>query len=146
MGLDTGLRITVTYSSNEIGTDVSFSTSSSSGMTVQIVSKFSILGARHIFSWTVTYRKTETQFWISERFLLHRFANLYQITLTLNLQFYYINLPSHYTIVNSLFALGLLSFYPSSFAVRKTFIVHPWRCYYAVIIFCSTPYLIFNLQ
>lgn len=57
IGLDTGLRITVTYSSNETDTGVSSSTPSSSGMTVQFVSKLSISGARLIFCWTVNYRK-----------------------------------------------------------------------------------------
>lgn len=125
IGLDTGLRITVTYPSNEIGTDVSSFTSSSSGMTVWFVSKLSILGPRHVFYWTVNYRKMYMQLCISERWLLHRFVHLYPMTWALNLHFYCINLPSHFTTFNLLFALGLFGFCASNSAVRRTFIVHP---------------------
>lgn len=82
ISLDTGLRITVTYSSNEIGTDVSSSTPSSSGMTVRSVSKLSVLGARHVFCLPMNYMETKVQLCISERFL-----NLYPMTWTLNLHF-----------------------------------------------------------
>lgn len=65
------------------------------------------------------------QLCISERCLLHRFVNLYPMTGTLNLHFYYTNLPFHFTTFNLLFALGLFAFCASNSAVRKTSIVHP---------------------
>lgn len=103
--MDVGLRITVTCSSNEIGTDVSSSTLPSTELTVRFVSKLSALGARHVFCWTVNYRKN-----LSAALHFWKMFTTQICDQDPKLIFLLRYFPSHFTTFNLLFALDLFAF------------------------------------